>query len=1109
MRNVTNDLSEHALARPHSPAIILADRTISYAELDDAVWRTVRWLHEAGIRPGAIVGLIMADQISLLLAMIGLMRLGATAFPLSPNAPLLQQEELLREAGADAVLSDAAALPITACRLVPFSEGRACAIQRAEMEAFGSTSAPCLLIAGSGTTGRPRLIPSSHKIMRERFNIFKNIYDVRFPERFMLLAAASFNSCNNRALYVLSSGATVVLWNQKSCIIESVACFSPNILHISAFHAEKIIIEAKKNRSADLSSVRLMSIGDSTISENLRGRLLDNLNVRLQINYGSNETSTIAFATPEDLAAAPGSVGRPPPGVLVEIVDESGTPLGAGQVGQVRVRSPAQIAGYLRSGDSDRFRDGWFYPGDLAKWSADGQIFHCGRADQMMIMNGINIYPAEIERIIEQHPAVHDVVAFPLKHAIAQEIPACAVVLKPGAQASQTELDAFARQRLGARTPRATAILDAIPRNEQGKPQRAELLRLVEAALARRIGPSAAPQATPSADRRGGARAADVPLRQPARPLQLNFQPPRVLQASAVDTWLSILNPELGAAASLSGAAGATTQEARVAEWLGKAMLLARELLQVAAIPVFDAPKVLACRPKPDGRAEWHAVISMPAVDHVPAQVYEIALGAASRATAWMMTQAPTAASREMLFAKLKQEAIEPIKQRASGGKSTMPLLRAAHARGIPFRSLGGGIYQLGWGAKGRLTDRSTNDRDAAIGLKLAQSKPLSAQALRLAGLPAPIHRVVTSAADARAAADRLGWPVVVKPADLDRGEGVSVDVDATRLDAAFEEAHRLSRTKQVIVERQVEGVCHRLFLASGRLLYAVKRLPIGVHGDGRRSVEALVSAELAAQALLPPWRRSELRPIDDLARAAISAAGLVESSVPEAGRFVPLRRIESTAWGGVDEEVTDKVHPENLRVALAAAELLGLDVAGVDIISPDISEPWHRNGAIINEVNFAPLLGGGEISRRYVGTYLARLLEGDGRIPVEAFLGGEAAWLAALDRRKALGGDGAGIFVTSAERTLDGNGQEIAMPFKSLHRRTRALLLSRRVHALLLVVQDNEFLHAGLPVESIDSLVDAGGALRQHRNSALTVSPEQDKRLRKLLSDRLPAKGA
>lgn len=1107
-RNVTAELSDHAQVRPDAPAIILGDRIMSYAELNEAVWGTVGWLRGVGIRPGAVVGLIIADQISLLLAMLGLMRLGATAFPLSPSAPYSQRESLLRDASAEIFLSDKV-FETSEFKSLLFTERQVAVGQRDGMVPSPVPIFPCLLIPGSGSTGRPRLIPISHAVMQERLIITKKYLKFQYSDRLMVVSPPHFSIASRLILTALSSGGVVVLWDQRSRLASTILAMAPDVLHLSVFHAEQILGQEKSLGPVDFSAIRVVSIGASTVNEHLRARMRDQLKARLHIHYGSNEAGTICFATPEDLLISPGAVGRPPERIQVEIVNDAGVPILPRQIGRVRVKSPGQIASYYQELDGDRFRDGWFYPGDLAMWSEDGQLFHCGRADQMMIMNGINIYPAEIERVLEQHPTVRDVVAFPLKHPTAQEIPVCAVVLNSGGISSRGDLSTFARERLGARSPRFIAMLDDIPRNEQGKPKRSELLRLVEEQLATYAEASALRQVATPANKGGLTLSEEVRPRQLSRRINLEFQPPNILQPRAIDAWFAVLNPDLAIPIALPAQPAASVQERGIAEWLNRALLLARELLQLAAIPVFDAPALVACQFPTTQSLNWRAVIALPQVDLVPTRAYQIAFSAAFRAATWMMMHEPSANSRETLFAKLMQDAIEPLKKLASGGKSTMPLLRVAHSRGIPFRCLGGGIYQLGLGAKGRLTDRSTNDRDSAIGTRLALSKPLSAQALRLAGLPAPTHQVVTSAAEARAAAERVGWPVVVKPADRDRGEGVSVDVDAARLDQTFEEAVRLSTSKHVIVERQVEGVCHRLFLASGKLLYAVKRLPMGVYGDGTRSVAALVAAELVAQSRRPPWQRSELSPIDDLARAALKAVGLQETSIPEAGRFVPLRRIESTAWGGIDDEVTDQVHPENLRVAIAAAELFGLDVAGIDIISPDISQPWHANGAIINEVNSAPLLGGGEISRRHIGEYLTRLLEGDGCIPIEVFLGGDAAWDAAVARRKALGGDGAGTFVTSARRTLGGNGHEIPMPLQSLHGRSRALLLSRQVCTLLLVVQNDEWLRTGLPVEYLDSVVDAGGTLRQHQNADLPLSREEEQALRYLLAERVRATAA
>ncbi len=273
---------------------------------------------------------------------------------------------------------------------------------------------------------------------------------------------------------------------------------------------------------------------------------------------------------------------------------------------------------------------------------------------------------------------------------------------------------------------------------------------------------------------------------------------------------------------------------------------------------------------------------------------------------------------------------------------------------------------------------------------------------------------------------------------------------DADGVRAAFNLAHELAINKQVIVERQVEGVCHRLFIANGKLLYAVKRWPMGVTGDGERTVRELVERALAVELRKPLWSRSGIAPIDEAAVSALLRAGYTLESVPGKGILVPLRRIESTEWGGVDEDVGALIHPDNLAAAIRATGLFGLDVAGIDIISPDIGVAWHRNGAIINEVNFAPLFGGGEISRRHIPIFLKELLGGDGRIPIE-IVDGEVA---AGKRRAQLAATGVRCYLTSGTRTLDAQGQPVELAFRSTIMRVRALLYYGDVDAIVIAME-------------------------------------------------------
>lgn len=570
-----------------------------------------------------------------------------------------------------------------------------------------------------------------------------------------------------------------------------------------------------------------------------------------------------------------------------------------------------------------------------------------------------------------------------------------------------------------------------------------------------------------------------VSIHQPRQlqvPFSLIFPVPERAVCSQLDPWLArILDCTVEALPTVK-LSSLVDAEALPVQWLQRCLLFAMEFLKISRVPVFDPPSILSCTPSSAHPHKWVGAVLLPLVDLIPRSAYETAFNVSFQICAWTVDKVFTEEYLKQFDATVLAQVILPLSKRLPMGTSTLPLLKVAHQNGIPFMHLGGGVYQLGWGSNARRIDRSITDQDTAIGSKLAQDKVYTIALLRMAGLPAPVHAVVTNKKAALAAALDLGWPVVVKPSDRDRGEGVTVDVtDEPGLTTAFDLAIKCSHGKQVIVERQVEGVCHRLFIANGKLLYAVKRLPIGVTGDGQHSVAELVAAEYQFQQRKPAWKRSEIKPLDDLARAAINAAGYTESCIPDERVMVPLRRIESTNWGGINQEVSEDVHPENLRIAIAAANLFGLNVVGVDLITTDVTRPWFDTGAVINEVNFAPLLGGREVSRQYVKPFLEDLVVGNGRIPVEVYCGGDAAMKAALARQHALSAAGQHCVLTSRKVTLTPSGDSWRMPFSQDYYRVRALVLSSQVDALVLVVQSDEFLDTRLPLESVDrvELVD------------------------------------
>jgi acyl-coenzyme A synthetase/AMP-(fatty) acid ligase len=168
------------------------------------------------------------------------------------------------------------------------------------------------------------------------------------------------------------------------------------------------------------------------------------------------------------------------PGVVLEIVETDGRPVAAGAIGELRTSSDTMVRGYLDDPAADRrhYRNGWFYPGDLACWSEDGQVIFKGRADDMMIFNGINIYPREIEICLQEHPDVLEAISFPLRSERHGDIPAVAVRLRTAV--SEDALLGFAREHLGPRAPRRVIVVEHLPRNAAGKPLVRELAALAE-----------------------------------------------------------------------------------------------------------------------------------------------------------------------------------------------------------------------------------------------------------------------------------------------------------------------------------------------------------------------------------------------------------------------------------------------------------------------------------------------------------------------------------------------------------------------------------------------------------------------------------------------------
>ena len=289
-------------------------------------------------------------------------------------------------------------------------------------------------------------------------------------------------------------------------------------------------------------------------------------------------------------------------------------------------------------------------------------------------------------------------------------------------------------------------------------------------------------------------------------------------------------------------------------------------------------------------------------------------------------------------------------------GPSTGAIVYAAMARNIPYRRLTeGSMVQFGWGSRQRRIQAAETDRTSAVAESIAQDKELSKELLHAAGVPVPVGRPVLSAEDAWAAACEIGAPVVVKPQDGNQGKGVAVNLNTReQIEAAYAIAFEVS--DEVLVERYLPGHDYRLLVVGDRLIAAARRDPPLVIGDGLHNIRQLVE-RVNSDPRRGEGHATSLTKIrlDEVALARLADAGLTPESVPFRGQRIILRNNANLSTGGTATDVTADVHPEFAAQAIAAAQAIGLDIAGVDVVCDSVLRPLEAQGGGIVEINAAP----------------------------------------------------------------------------------------------------------------------------------------------------------
>lgn len=484
--NLAEALDQNAVRRPDTPAVIAGNRIISHAQFRDAVCRWAAHLAGLGIKRGDIVGINLKDTPDHLIALFAAARIGAAALPMDWRWTLEEKNRLAAFFEPKIVLSepddDFAGLT---------GEWRSCPVDKywqasiAQADPAATTLAegdpPFLLALSSGTTGIPKGPLITHDQFFARFMIY--FVTMGFSERTRYLCATPlyFGGSRGYSMCAVFSGGTAILFPPPYEMDELVACAEEHAA------TKLFLVPTLLRRVLDLpprdDGARLMPGLDMLFSTGAalhpeeRDDLMRNVCPHYVNFYGSTDGGGATALFWHDTGDAASSVGRAVFGAEIGIVDDEDTPAPVGEVGRIRYKHPGTASGYYNDPEAslEAFRNGWYYPGDLGWLDADGYLFLAGRAKDMIIRGGVNIYPAEIEHILSQHDDVIEtaVVGFPSRE-LGEEI--AAFVVARVTQISEDDLIAWCRERLAPyKAPRKVVFVDDLPKSGVGKVLKNEL----------------------------------------------------------------------------------------------------------------------------------------------------------------------------------------------------------------------------------------------------------------------------------------------------------------------------------------------------------------------------------------------------------------------------------------------------------------------------------------------------------------------------------------------------------------------------------------------------------------------------------------------------------
>ncbi len=472
--NVAEFITMNAGRRPEKAALIQGDRTITYAALDRAHFSVAASLQGLGLGRGEIVGIAMRDGIDYVVTMMAAFRLGIVVLPMDSRWTPAEKANVARHFGAKAViLDDAGDGRVADSRAIAFrSDWLAADAGGLRLPDNFSEDEPLVLSLSSGTTGIPKgpMISHKHYMLRQQTEWMALGYlqtDIN-----LCATPLYFGGGRYFTMAYLMAGGTVVI-NSPPYEVEELAAVVARHRVTNTFLVPTLlrrIAAAPAEVRAPFQAMRFVISSGSALHPTEAADLSEKVNRCIINHYASTEGGSVSMHNPTVDGPANGSVGRAVLGSTLQIADENDNPLPVGATGLIRHKAPWHPSGFYNSPEESKraFRHGWYYPGDIGHVDERGYLFITGRAKDMIIRGGVNIYPDEIEAALLQRPEVVDVAVVGRSHPeLGEEVVAFVV---PGGPMIADDLKAHCRASLAAyKVPVEFISIDAMPRNQSGK----------------------------------------------------------------------------------------------------------------------------------------------------------------------------------------------------------------------------------------------------------------------------------------------------------------------------------------------------------------------------------------------------------------------------------------------------------------------------------------------------------------------------------------------------------------------------------------------------------------------------------------------------------------